>query len=36
MSDKIQYMSIKNHTCCFFNDIINIENFDPNNFKING
>ena len=22
---------IKNHTYCFFDDIINIKNFDPNN-----
>ena len=27
-------MDIKNSTCYFFNDIINIKNFDPNNIKI--
>ena len=26
-------MYIKNHTYYFFNDIINIKNFDPNNIK---
>ena len=32
MSDKVKDVSIKNHTYCFFDDI---ENFDPNNIKIN-
>ena len=27
-------INIKNHTCYFFNDIINIKDFDPNNIKI--
>ena len=34
MSNKIKDVSIKNNTCYFFNDIINIKNFDPNNIKI--
>ena len=32
MSDKFKYGDVKN--CCFFNDIINIKNWDPNNIKI--
>ena len=34
MSNKIKDIDIKNRTCYFFNDIINIENFNPNNIKI--
>ena len=34
MSNKFKDISIKNHTYYFFNDIINIENFDPINIKI--
>ena len=34
MSNKIKDINIKNRTKDFFNDIINIENFDPNNIKI--
>ena len=34
MSIKVTYISIENHTCYFFEDIMNIENFDPNNIKI--
>ena len=34
MSNKIKDVSIKNNTYYFFNDIINIKNFDPNNIKI--
>ena len=34
MSNKFKDRNIKNRTYCFFNDIINIENFDPNNIKI--
>ena len=34
MSDKVKDISIKNHTYYFFNNIINIKNFDPNNIKI--
>ena len=33
MSNKIKDVSIKNDTQ-FFNDIINVKNFDPNNIKI--
>ena len=33
MNNNVKGMSIKNKTYCFFNDIINIENFDPNNIK---
>ena len=35
MSNKIKDISIKNHAYYFFNDIINITNFDLNNMKIN-
>ena len=31
MSNKVKDIDIKNRTYYFFNDIINIENFDPNN-----
>ena len=34
MSNKFKDISIKNHTYYFFNDIINIKFFDPNNIKI--
>ena len=34
MSNKVQDINIKNRTYYFFNDIININNFDPNNIKI--
>ena len=34
MSNKIKYISIKNHTYYVFDDIINIKKFDPNNIKI--
>ena len=34
MSDKVKDINIEKRTCYFFNDIINIENFDPNNIKI--
>ena len=34
MSNKIKYIDIKNHTYYFFDDIINIKNFDLNNIKI--
>ena len=33
MSNKVKGTSIKNHTCNFFSDIINIKTFDPNNIK---
>ena len=33
MSNKVKNIDIKNYTCCSFNDIINIKNFDPNNIK---
>ena len=29
-----EFKDIKNRTYHFFNDVINIENFDPNNIKI--
>ena len=35
MSNKVKGINIKNWTYYFFNDIIDIENFDPNNIKIN-
>ena len=34
MSNKVKYISIKNCAYYFFNDIVNIKNFDPNNIKI--
>ena len=34
MSYKVKDTNIKNRTYYFFNDIINIKNFDPNNIKI--
>ena len=34
MSNKIKDISIKSHTYYFFNDIINIKIFDPNNIEI--
>ena len=33
MSNKIQDIDIKNCTSYFFNDIVNIRNFDPNEIK---
>ena len=34
MSNMVKDILIKNQTYYFFNDIISIENFDPNNIKI--
>ena len=34
MCNKVKDINIKNRTYYYFNDIINIENFDPNNIKI--
>ena len=34
MSNKIKDINIKNHTYYFFDNIINIKNFDPNKNKI--
>ena len=34
MSDQVKDLNIKNCTYYFFNDIINIKNFDPNNIEI--
>ena len=34
MSNKVKDISIKTHTYYFFNNNINIKNFDPNNVKI--
>ena len=34
MSNKVKDIDIKNHTYYFFNDMININNFDGNNIKI--
>ena len=36
MSNKIKDVNIKNKTNYYFNDIINIKNFDPNNIEIHG
>ena len=35
MSNKVKDVDIKYRTYYFFDDIINIKNFDPNNIKIN-
>ena len=35
MSNEVKGIDIKNHTYYFFDDIINVKNFDPNNIKIN-
>ena len=34
MSNLTKDVNIRNHTYYFFDDIINIKNFDPNNIKI--
>ena len=34
MSNNVKDIDIKNRTYCFFNDIINIQNFNPSNIKI--
>ena len=34
MSNKVKDIDIKNHTYHFFDYIINMENFDPNNTEI--
>ena len=34
MSNIVKDINIKNHTYYFFDDIINIKDFDPNNIKI--
>ena len=34
MSNKIKDINIKNYTYYFFNDILNIKNFDPNKIKV--
>ena len=34
MSNKVKDMDIQNRTHYFFNDMINIKNFDPNNIKL--
>ena len=33
MSNKFKDINIKNHTYYFFDDIINIQNFDPKTLK---
>ena len=33
MSNKVKDISIKNHTYYFFDDVINIRNFDPSSIK---
>ena len=36
MSNEIKDIDIKNHTCYFFNDVVNTKNFDPNkNLEMN-
>ena len=34
MSNKFKDISLENHTYYFFNDMINIKNFDSNNIQI--
>ena len=34
MNNKFKCISIENYACYFFDDIINIKNFDPNNIEI--
>ena len=34
MNNKLKCISIENYACYFFDDIINIKNFDPNNIEI--
>ena len=34
MNNVIKDISVKDHTYYFFNDIINIKNFGPNNIKV--
>ena len=34
MSNNVKDINIKNHTYYFFDDIINIKKFDPNNIKL--
>ena len=34
MSNNVKGISLKNLTYYFFNDVINMKNFDPNNFKL--
>ena len=34
MINKVKDIDVKNRTHYFFNDIINMKNFDPNNIKI--
>ena len=36
MSNKVKDVDIKNRTYYFFNDMINIKNFDLNNIKLDG
>ena len=36
MSNKIEDISIKTHIYYFFNEIINIKNFDLNNINLDG
>ena len=34
MINKVKDIDIKNRTCYFFKDMINIKNFNPNNIEI--
>ena len=34
MSNKVKYIDTKNRMYYFFDDIVNIKNFDPNKIKI--
>ena len=34
MKNKVKDIDIRSRTYYFFNDIINIKNFDPSNFKL--
>ena len=34
MSNTFKYIDIKKHTCNFFDDVVNIKNFNPSKIKI--
>ena len=36
MSNEVKDISIENHICFFFDDMINIKNFNPDNIKVDG
>ena len=36
MSNEVKDISIENHICFFFDDMINIKNFNLDNIKVDG